>query len=93
MVFKCINKEVGCNSVFQPSHTTFTRGHSKKLTKETFRTNALKHNFFVRVVDAWNQLPSTVNDQPLVDAPNSKVFKRLLQNVNLDHHLKYYRFL
>ena len=68
MVFKCLNGEVGCNNVFQLSHTTHTRGHAKKLTKQNFRTNSLKHNFFVRVVDAWNQLPSTVNEKPLVES-------------------------
>ena len=57
MVFKCLNNEVSLNNVFQLSHTTFTRGHSKKLIKPNFRTNALKHNFFYQ--SSWRLEPAS----------------------------------
>ena len=52
------------------------RGHSLKLTKSYSRTDARKHFFSNRVVDAWNQLPEEV-----VTAKNLDIFKRKLKSL------------
>ena len=94
MVFKCLNGEVdACKNMFSFSANTFTRGHLMKLNKRNFKKNVLKHSFSVRVIDAWNSLPTTVNGKFLLNSTNSKIFKKLLENVNLNSFLKFDRNL
>ena len=51
------------------------RGHDLKLYKQYNRLNTRKHFFSQRVIDAWNQLPSSV-----VDATSINSFKRNLDD-------------
>ena len=66
--------------LLQRDDNTSTRGHNFKLKKRYCRT-ATRHNFFsFRVVDSWNQLPSSV-----VNAPSLNSFKSRLDKV-WSHH-------
>ena len=51
------------------------RGHDFKVYKQHNRLNIRKHFFSQRVIDSWNQLPSTVVDDTSVNA-----FKRKLDD-------------
>ena len=53
-----------------------------KLVKPRYNTDLLKHNFFVRVVDAWNSLPIHVRE-----AKFCKQFNSLLQCIDLKKFL------
>ena len=61
------------NSFFRVDSSKRTRGHSKKLTKESFKLDVRKHFFSQRVVNRWNGLSEDVVSAGSVDA-----FKRRL---------------
>jgi len=71
-VHKILTDEEYCNGqMFEVSHNTQTRGHSKKLMKPYHRLNTRRHFFADRVVDSWNSL-----DEEVVAATDTNSFKR-----------------
>jgi len=71
-VHKIMTDEEYCNSeMFNVSHNTHTRGHSKKLAKPHHRLNARRHFFANRVVDSWNAL-----DEEVIASRDTNSFKR-----------------
>jgi ribonuclease P/MRP protein subunit RPP40 len=56
--------------------SSITRGHSLKLKKRFCKTSTRQHFFSYRVVDSWNNLPSSV-----VEAPTLNCFKGRLDRV------------
>lgn len=94
MVYKIVNRNIdACQYLFTLFDVSYTRGHSKKLAKLSFRTNILKHSFSVRVINAWNALPEIVKNKSLPDARNSKEFLSLLKQVDLGKFLRFDRNL
>ena len=55
-----------------------TRGHKYKIFKNRFRLDVRKYCFCMRVVESWNQLPSSV-----VETESVSAFER-----RLDRHWK-----
>ncbi len=68
-IFNGIDK-LDKEAMFQMSSEQRTRGHSQKLFKKRTRLNMCKNAFSNRVVNAWNNLPSSV-----VEAPTLNQFK------------------
>ena len=94
MAFKCLKNEVNlCENVFLLSTNNLTRGHSMKLSKPKFKTNVLKHSFFVRSIDPLNSLPSSLIDEIFLNACSCKKFKNLLEKIDLNCFLKFDRNL
>ena len=63
---------------------TRTRGHKYKLFKRRSRLNIRKNVFSNRVVDTWNNLPSSV-----VEAPSANSFKSRLNRHWTNHPSKF----
>ena len=63
---------------------TRTRGHKYKLFKRRSRLNIRKNVFSNRVVDTWNNLPSSV-----VEAPSVNSFKSRLNRHWTNHPSKF----
>jgi hypothetical protein len=61
-----------------------TRGHKYKLEKPFARTNLRKYSFFHRIVDPWNNLPSSV-----VEADSINSFERRLDKHWKNHPMLY----
>lgn len=63
-VFKCIKgiDKTNSGSMFTFSNTGKTRGHKYKLQKQKFRTGIRQHFFSQRVINSWNNLPSSIID-------------------------------
>lgn len=83
--FKILNNidKVGNEYLF-PIKESITRGHSKKIYKQHSRTNIRKYSFSQRVVDAWNNLPTTV-----VEAKTVNSFKSQLNKHWIDLDIKF----
>ena len=64
------------NSFFRADRSERTKGHTKKLAKESFRLDIRKHFFSQRVVNRWNALSEEV-----VSAGTVGVFKRRLEEL------------
>jgi hypothetical protein len=94
MVYKILSKKAdGCQKLFTLSSVLHTRGHTRKLEKQRFNSNVLKHCFSSRIINVWNSLPASVKDKPLITAKNCDEFKKLLNYVNLEPFLTYDRRL
>ena len=63
---------------------TATRGHDFKLKKERPRWDMLKFSFFHRIVDHWNNLPSSI-----VTSPNLNCFENRLDKYFKNHPILY----
>ena len=75
------------NSLFKPTRSTTTRGHSLKLQVQ-HQTGQRKSFFAARVTPTWNRL-----SQDTVDAPNPETFKFRLGKEWENHPDKFnYRF-
>ena len=61
------------NDFFAFNPLTRTRGHYFKITVPNSRINARQHFFAVRVITAWNYLPTTV-----VTSPSVCIFNKIL---------------
>ncbi len=59
---------------------TTRRGHNYKLKKRYCRTETRRHFFSFRVVDAWNNLPSSVVNAPSMNSFKSRLDKLWLAN-------------
>ena len=59
-----------------------TRGHCFKITVPNSRINARQHLFEVRVIPAWNYLPTTV-----VTSPSVCIFKKRVSEIDLSSFL------
>ncbi len=83
-VYKILRKldKLEADKVFT-MNTHDTRGHSYKFFKRNVRTDYGKFKFSNRVVNDWNNLPSSV-----VEANSINVFKN-----KLDHYLRNMRGL
>ena len=68
-----------------------TRGHPYKISIDLVSSNIRKSFFTKRIRNVWNALPLKVNKKSLLQARNVKVFKRLLDQVDLNRFLKYNR--
>jgi hypothetical protein len=66
------------NSFFRVGNSERTRGHSKKLEKESFRLDVRKYFFSQRVLSRWNRLSEEVVAAGTVDT-----FKRRLEEFRL----------
>ena len=86
MYFKIINGQtcLSADEYFKfDCSVKLTRTSSNlKLVKPRYNTDLLKHNFFVRVVDAWNSLPIHVRE-----AKSCKKFNPLLQCIDFKKFL------
>ena len=58
------------------------RGHDLKLYKERAKTKTRQYSFTMRIVDAWNSLPTHV-----VQAPSAHAFERRLDKVWKDQEV------
>jgi ribonuclease P/MRP protein subunit RPP40 len=76
-VFKYMNNyyDVQVDGIFKRAISTRTRGHSKKIFKQSSNRPLRSHFFSQRVVDRWNNLPETV-----VEAPSLNAFKNRLDS-------------
>lgn len=75
-LIECFKYCKGLNNVEPPLHfdnQTRTRGHRFKLLKERCEKAIRKHYFSMRIVNKWNNLPSSV-----VNAKNINTFKNRL---------------
>ena len=61
-VFKCIKgiDKLNFGNMFKFSNTGKTRGHKYKLQKQKFKTGIRQNFFSQRVINSWNNLPSSV---------------------------------
>ena len=60
-----------------------TRGHCFKITVPNSGINARQHVFAVRVIPAWNYLPTTI-----VTSPSVCIFKKRVSEIDLSSFLK-----
>ena len=77
LCFKICNGYVALdkNDFFAFNPLSRTRGHCFKITVPNSRIKARQHFFAVRVIPAWNYLPTTV-----VTSPSVYIFKKRLRN-------------
>ena len=61
-----------------------TRGHPYKITIDFVSSTIRKTFYAVRVRNAWNSLPSNIDNKPLLLARNAGIFKILLGRVDLN---------
>ena len=85
-VYKVLHNLTNINplSILPPTHTTSTRGHSLKLTKERPRTSTYGNSLRYRIIDCWNALPDHA-----VTAPSINSFKNRLNIALKNHPLKF----
>ena len=82
MYYKIINDQTCLNAEdffnFDCSLKVTRTSSNLKLIKPRYKTDSLKHNFFVRCIDAWNSLPIHVRS-----ANTKNKFKSLLDHTDL----------
>ena len=61
-----------------------TRGHNRKLSKESYRLNIREYSFSQRIVNTWNALPPYI-----INAKDTDTFKRLFDTHMSCHMLVY----
>ena len=71
-------------NIFDLTPDTTTRGHQYKIVKKRCRLDQRKHYFTNRVVDVWNNFPSSV-----VSTKNVKTFENRLDRVWKEHPMMY----
>ena len=74
------------NNFIKLREDSCTRGHKYKIFKNRSRLDVRKYSFCMRVVESWNQLPSSV-----VEAETVSVFKRRLDG-HWEHQPIYYSY-
>ena len=67
------------NDFFAFNPLSRTRGHCINITVPNFRINARQHFFAVRVISAWNYLPTTV-----ITAQSVCIFKKHVSEIDLN---------
>ena len=86
--FKYTHEMYNVEQILEPNSDTTTRGHDFKLKKRSCKT-ATRQNFFsLRIVNAWNNLPSQVVDAPSLNAFKSRLDK-LWKNQKYSTELPY----
>ena len=80
IVHKCLT--VSFSDFFKFPNKTSPRSHSLHLSTPKLKSNIHRSSFAYRVVAAWNSLPENV-----VNAPSSKIFKNLINKVDLSKFL------
>ena len=71
-------------NIFDLTPDTTTLGHQYKIVEKRCRLDQRKHYFTNRVVNVWNNLPSSV-----VSAKNVKTFENRLDRVWKEHPMMY----
>ena len=92
MTYRIIHNDccLSANDFFEYSQNN-TRGHPYKISIDYVSSNIRKSYYAVRVRNAWNALPLSINNKPLLLARNVEIFKILLGKVDLNRFLHYNR--
>ena len=86
LVYKILHGMVDClDSMLELDNVGRTRGHSWKLKHKTFRVNARKNFFSVRITNIWNQLPDDIVSTPTLFSFKKKLRRLSFHESNLEY--------
>ena len=73
MMYRITNKLIDIPDDQLAPVNRMTRGHNKKFTIPTTRTNLMKGSYFPDTIRLWNLLPQQVVDSPSLDVFKTRV--------------------